>query len=406
MSSITSIFKLVQYNDYNELEKVIKSNKVDLKNLCKKNEYLFSNAVIFRSKECFDLLVESKYFDPNESCKNGLLTALEYYCNAKNESNSHYINKLKNKFVRFSRQAIHIILKSDCYDEFSDFIVFFINENPIDNIKSSLIMSLDNIISFKKIINIGLSMDLITAELAINIIKSANKDKQLTVMIEFINCGINIFQNQENVINYFLDNFHDHNAIKYIVDSVVLLNPNINLSSLLVKYINKKTNSYYWNQTIVYTCHKLYNIYINYIILKKLNCNFFDGNDILTLIINNIICSFVSTNYNIKEFDGNTLLSVLKLFDLFLEEKVIDNNTVIKKTNGSIENLKKKAYGGQNDYNYHDLQCILYLLKYLENKGIKSDDFVELKNLVIPPQKVIDVESLLPKKLKAIKWKY
>ena len=86
---------------------------------------------------------------------------------------------------------------------------------------------------------------------------------------------------------------------------------------------------------------------------------------------------------------------------MFLEEKIIDNNSVIKKTNGSLEIFKKK-----NEYNYHDLQCVLYLLKYLENKGIKSDDFIEFKNLVIPPQKVIDVESLLPKKLKAIKWKY
>jgi hypothetical protein len=399
MTSTTSIFKIVQYNDYNELERIIKTSKVDLKNLYKKNEYLFSNAINFRSKECFDLLVESKYFDPNDPYKNGLLTALEYYCNAKNQSNSYYINKLKNKFVHFTRQAIHIILKSDCYDEFSDFIIFFINENPIENIKSLLIMSLDNIKSFKKIINIGLSMDLITTELAINIINSAYKDKKLTVMIEFINCGLNIFQNQENVINYFLENFHDQNAIKYIIDSVLLYNPNINLSSLLVKYINKKNNSYYWD-TSLFNCYKLYNIYTNYNILKKLNCNFFEGCDILTLIINNILCSYVNSYNNIKRFDENKILLIIKLFDLFLEEKIIDNNSVIKKTNGSVEIFKK------NEYNYHDLQCVLYLLKYLENKGIKSDDFIEFKNLVIPPQKVIDVESLLPKKLKAIKWKY
>jgi len=399
MTSTTSIFKIVQYNNYNELERIIKTSKVDLKNLYKKNEYLFSNAINFRSKECFDLLVESKYFDPNDPYKNGLLTALEYYCNAKNQSNSYYINKLKNKFVHFTRQAIHIILKSDCYDEFSDFIIFFINENPIENIKSLLIMSLDNITSFKKIINIGLSMDLITTELAINIINSAYKDKKLTVMIEFINCGLNIFQNQENVINYFLENFHDQNAIKYIIDSVLLYNPNINLSSLLVKYINKKNNSYYWD-TSLFNCYKLYNIYTNYNILKKLNCNFFEGCDILTLIINNILCSYVNSYNNIKRFDENKILLIIKLFDLFLEEKIIDNNSVIKKTNGSLEIFKK------NEYNYHDLQCILYLLKYLENKGIKSDDFIEFKNLVIPPQKVIDVETLLPKKLKAIKWKY
>jgi len=400
MTSTTSIFKIVQYNDYNELERIIKTSKVDLKNLYKKNEYLFSNAINFRSKECFDLLIESKYFDPNDPYKNGLLTALEYYCNAKNQSNSYYINKLKNKFVHFTRQAIHIILKSDCYDEFSDFIIFFINENPIENIKSLLIMSLDNITSFKKIINIGLSMDLITTELAINIINSAYKDKKLTVMIEFINCGLNIFQNQENVINYFLENFHDQNAIKYIIDSVLLYNPNINLASLLVKYINKKNNSYYWD-TSLFNCYKLYNIYTNYNILKKLNCNFFEGCDILTLIINNILCSYVNSYNNIKRFDENKILLIIKLFDLFLEEKIIDNNSVIKKTNGSLEIFKKK-----NEYNYHDLQCVLYLLKYLENKGIKSDDFIEFKNLVIPPQKVIDVESLLPKKLKAIKWKY
>ena len=41
MTSTTSIFKIVQYNDYNELERIIKTSKVDLKNLYKKNEYLF-----------------------------------------------------------------------------------------------------------------------------------------------------------------------------------------------------------------------------------------------------------------------------------------------------------------------------------------------------------------------------
>ena len=60
MTSTTSIFKIVQYNDYNELERIIKTSKVDLKNLYKKNEYLFSNAINFRSKECFDLWVDWK----------------------------------------------------------------------------------------------------------------------------------------------------------------------------------------------------------------------------------------------------------------------------------------------------------------------------------------------------------
>ena len=316
------------------------------------------------------------------------------------------IYKLKNKFVRFSTSAIHIILKTDNFDEFSENIVYYINESPIQNIKSALTMSLDNIASFKKILNIGLSMDLINNELALNIIKSATKDKKLTIMVEFANCGLNIFENQDNVITYFLENFHDPNAIKYLVDKIISFDTNLDLSTLLLKYINLKPNYYWGNGNSTYFCYKLYNIFINYDTLKKLNCNFFVGFDILSIILNDLV-TLNTSSYSPIIFDYNTILLFTKFFDLLIQEKVIHADTIIKKTSVKIEHFKKKTFhGGAQEYQYEILQTYLYLLKYLENKGIKSDEFIELKNIVIPPVRAINIQNNLPKKLKAIKWKY
>ena len=396
MKPSNSIYTLIQYNDYNKLENIINSYDVEL---LKNNTDLIETAIKYRSTECFDLLIESNIFDPSDIKNNGLLIALEYYCNAKNETNMYYIYKLKNKSAIFSYQAINIIISCGCIDDFSDVIILFININPTEHIKIILIMSLCDIITFKKIINIGLSMNLINNDLAIDIIKTSPKEKQMWVIIEFVNNNLNIFENQDIIMSFFLDNFYDYDTIQFMIDYVLLFNPNINLSLLIVNYINNNVPNN-CTETTHFICKKFYYILINYHILKKLNCNFFEGIDILTLIINKVISSLLN-NYCTANLDENLILILIKLVDLFLEEKIIDNTTVVKKTTASIDHFKKKHK--KQIFNYNNLQYILYLLQYLENKGIKSNDFNEIKNIVIPNINIIDIQNLIPKKINSIK---
>ncbi len=404
MTTLTTLFSIVQYNNYNELDNIIKSNKVDLKNITKKSEYLIPNAIKYRSKECFDLLVESKYFDPNNNSANGLQMALEYYCNSKNESNSYYINKLKTKGIAFNRYAIQTIIQSNSFDEFSNYIVAFINESPAENIKTALISCLNNIDTFKKVLNIGLSLNVITYNLASYVIQYASIDKKLTIMIEFSNCGINLFDNEAKVKNYLINNIQDPSATKYIVDNVLLQNPNMDLSTVIVDYLNLDGRHYKKSD---YFCFKIFNIYSAYHFLTKLNCDLFGKTKIAELIINNFAKSFKIDWYETcLSTPGNNLLVIIKLFDLLLEDKFIDNTTVINKI-VTLDNFTKKTSYGKKEttYNFSGLQYILYLLKYLESKGINIkafDDFFELK---IPTHNIINVGSLIPKKLKTIKFK-
>ena len=394
MTSITSIFNIVQYNNYNELDRCIKTSKIDLLNSNRKNEYIIPYAIKYRSKECFDLLVESKYFNPNEPEKNGLIMALEYYCNSKNESNSHYINILKNKFVKFSHSAITIILNTDSYNEFSDFVIFYINENLNENFKRVLCSSINNMGTFKKILDIGLSMNLVTYDFANNIINSTQySNKTIDIIIEFTNNGINVLNDKDTVVKYIIEKFDDINTVKYLVDNVISYN--LDLSLLLIKYINGNMNYRYNNFNN--TCYKLYNIYKNYENLKKINCNFQGGAEIVTKTINAMIES--GRGYGYYDVLPNTLLFLIKIFDLFFDEKIITTNCVIKKTT-NMEILLPKNKTLQK---YHEIQKIQYILKYFENKGIKSDELHEIKKFIIPEANIINVGSLLPKKLKPIK---
>ena len=96
----TYLFTLVTNNDYNKLTEIIDSNKSrDRFFTIKARESLISKAVLVRSKQCFDLLLNvtppEEYKNMEETCYvKGIYNSLEYYVAAPNLDNMYYLNKL------------------------------------------------------------------------------------------------------------------------------------------------------------------------------------------------------------------------------------------------------------------------------------------------------------------------
>lgn len=58
------LIKLVEYNDYEQLEKLIMENKFNInKPISKKNEILLGLSILYKSKECFDYLINHPSFN-------------------------------------------------------------------------------------------------------------------------------------------------------------------------------------------------------------------------------------------------------------------------------------------------------------------------------------------------------
>ena len=97
MTSITKLFKLVSNNDYETLGQLIESRIKDKINFdcIKSASSLIYQAIQYRAKECFDLLVNIPNYETLlKSDFNGLTIACQYYINAPNPSNEYYINKM------------------------------------------------------------------------------------------------------------------------------------------------------------------------------------------------------------------------------------------------------------------------------------------------------------------------
>jgi hypothetical protein len=240
MTSLTKIFELVQYNNYEELDKIIKYTNVDLRLSNRRNEYLIPVAIKYRSKECFDLLIESKYLDTTNSEKNGLRIAIEYYCNAPNESNSYYLMRLFGKQVEFKLDIFHYIFKYGFPQIFDEYLTNILNQNNFQKIFS---YSLLNPIAMKKVLDNGFQSNLITEEVACSCLNSVYENIY-DVLFEFVNNNINVFNHKENVLKYFNKSFQTPSTIKYIVDNINKFNPNLDLSDLIISYYNNQNYNY------------------------------------------------------------------------------------------------------------------------------------------------------------------
>lgn len=134
-----NLIKIVEANDYETLSKIMMENKMNLNFVLHKNS-LMSKAVEVRSKECFDLLINSPNYTyyKNEYLHNGTEKAMEYYKISQNATNEYYLMKL-------------IENKADCYEILDEIIqnpkIFSYyfdkidkNQNNIDRIITNAIL--------------------------------------------------------------------------------------------------------------------------------------------------------------------------------------------------------------------------------------------------------------------------
>lgn len=112
MTSVTELFEIVTFNNYDKLAEIMSEQKAFKINSVKSQHSLISKAIEVRALECFDLLINSPNLtiihdiDTNLS---GLRIAVQYYTNAPNPSNKYYLYKLLEHNIKTNE---HIV--SDC----------------------------------------------------------------------------------------------------------------------------------------------------------------------------------------------------------------------------------------------------------------------------------------------------
>lgn len=112
MTTMTQLFKMVTANDYEGLEKIVQSkSKADF-NCVKSGISLLYRAIEFRSRECFDILMNIPELDLlNKSGHlSGFSIALDYYMQAPNPSNEYYINTLMEKNVKVDSYTLNKLI--------------------------------------------------------------------------------------------------------------------------------------------------------------------------------------------------------------------------------------------------------------------------------------------------------
>jgi hypothetical protein len=380
MSSLTKIFELIQYNNYDELDKIIKNTKINLKLPNRKGHYLIPTTIKYRSKECFELLVESKYFDSSNSNLNGLSIAIEYYCNAPNESNLYYLMMLLNKNVKFELNVFSIIFNYGFPEIFNEYLLNILNQ---DNFLKIFSYSVLNISALNKVINIGINYNFINEEIACKCLICA-RTNFYEIISEFVNNNINVFTIKENVLKYFHKNLDSPSIIKYLVDNVNKFNPNLDLSELLIKYDHKECNYNY----IVY----IYYILINFESLKYLKSKFTNVDIIIKNIFNDKILETL-TDYNTINY--NKILIIIKTIELLFNEKYLNENSIIFES--IVINQPNRSCVTHKYYN--KLIILKFFIKFFENKNI----IIPPNNINIPENCQVDIISHLPKKIKPIK---
>lgn len=108
------LFEMVENNNYNDLKQIIVSNPtIDLA-LKKSSCSLLYNSVKYRSKECFDILVEipSVITYENTSYNSALSLAIKYYINGRNQTNKYYIDILLE-----NKMTVHSVLSHSIKDK-------------------------------------------------------------------------------------------------------------------------------------------------------------------------------------------------------------------------------------------------------------------------------------------------
>jgi len=121
--SITELFEIIEYNNSIELENIIKTTKKLNLNIFKKM-YLIEKAILCRSKECFDILLNN-----NITLKNGIDISIKLLKDP-NPTNRYYFDKLTEKMgnisnIDFNYSANNIILYKILYENIIKYDIKF-----------------------------------------------------------------------------------------------------------------------------------------------------------------------------------------------------------------------------------------------------------------------------------------
>lgn len=389
MTTITKAYEFVQYNNYTELENVIRSGKLDLNLTNRRSEHIIVNSIKYRSKECFDLLVDSKYLNLNIPRENGLKIALEYYCNAPNSSNYYYLQRLNEKKVIYDLTSIYQIIKMNTSNEFTDIILNFI-DNKQENINALIndfILRENCSMPIIKLIDIGLDLGLINNVITNNILRMT-KDIEVLIKIDEI---INNFTDKDTVFKCFYNNFYSEDNIRYLIDMIIKRNylEETNFSKLLINYY--ENNSGYGTSYNSYS--RMYNILVNFKTLEKLNVRFENLDSIIGKVINNCINLNVYCHYD-KKFNDIHVLT--KFIELLVDNNYINDQSKLFPNNLKIsENLK--------NYRYNiSISILKHVIRVLEKKNINLNEDVK-KILTLKVSEEIVFENFFAKKIKPIK---
>ena len=344
---MTELIKYIEYNNYDKLQQFIDNIKnISIKDL---NE-LIVKSVVFRSYECFELLLDE--YDISK-CITVLQNALHIYKNAPNSRNYYFVEKLLEKKVYVNSTSLDystidenlfnkILLKANKY-AINEFIIYH------------------NITDFKydyKIFNYVESFDdTEDNNIIYSLILKAIKNDNIEMLLFLQSKNINLLTiNNKATLNYIFDIEYKH-EISFVRRATInfLLDLYTNLSYEEINIIDDitKLNHFYKNNLVNFKTELQ-----KYV---KLNINFTEV--VKNLIINNI--NFINITYS----TNYTFL----LFTLFKTNKVNINLIIVYLNENDIlyeyNIMKNKIYSANIQYPNFNLK--------LANDTIKINNIID-----------------------------
>ena len=418
MITITELFEIVKFNNYEKLKNIMYNSKIFDVNVIKANQSLISKAIEVRSLECFDLLMASPNLKIIYNCNtnlSGLCIALEYYTNAPNKTNRYYLNKLLEYDIKVDRYAVaKCITDMELFDLFfskleksKDNILHLINETILHNHYDLMIILYDYLnssnISFydtpekKQLFNNYILCHAIKMKSmkTINYLKSINHD----IISLTISHGIyipSIFYVHNICDNKVIFNFY-YDIMKNMTPEQLKQISNINVFYRLL--VRDFYNILYWKNSIYENIDQILKLHIEWadlsdiivqIYIEMSSINNHNKNSKYQLLMYIIL--------NTKKVNTNPFIKI-NLQDQLLKKNI---NITLKKINStSMDNTSSEIYR-KFRYNVHILNYfgfdpyvgnnndhIQLLFNNWSNSQIESEKMGCIKNLEEQYDKII-----------------
>jgi hypothetical protein len=334
MSNLKSLYDIVINNNYHKLNNIIKTNTKIFKNV-KSNCTILYRAIQYRSKECFDILLNEYRNIMNEEelvekiyAYNGIYMAILYFINGNNESNLYYIEKLSEYDYNFyiSNEISYIVNKHNINN-----FVLLLNFNNI-KFSNRLLYNIYNNTLDKTIYNY-----LINNNIEYNIIKKLFMDN-----LSFFNKF-----NKEHY-NYYMNTYptiwKDTQCLKYIIDKDIFKD----IYQKFLSLSKDELNTIYSSKYLYDMCYVPENINVTLNIINFLKLPFqFDINKYLMSYI-----SYCADNINIEDKSINFILLIIYYIINRNDFNIIDDIYLYLKNKADkysynlniLENIKKISY--------------------------------------------------------------